>query len=94
MSEKRALGSIRDRVARALYGNTGAQITPWEDISSERKAGWLSDADLVIPIVAEACARVPDQRDPEKPGDYLFPRERIGNVIRGLFIGDSDGDVA
>ena len=94
MSERRAPGSIRERVAKALYSNTGAQITPWVDISPDRRAGWLSDADVVIPIVAEACARVPDQRDPEKPGNYLFNRERIGDAIRGLFIGHTDEDAA
>ena len=90
MSEKQQLGSIRERVAKALYSNTGAQITPWVDISPDRRAGWLSDADVVIPIVAEACARVPDQRDPEKPDSYLFTRERIGTAIRNLFVGAPD----
>jgi hypothetical protein len=85
-----AKGSIRERVAKALYSNTGAEITPWADISPERKIGWMSDAALVIPIIAEACALVPDQRDPEKPDNYLFPRERIGDAIRGLLIGAPD----
>mgnify|MGYP001080586707 CR=1 FL=1 len=81
------LGSLRERVARALYENTRAPTSPWDEMPPERKRGWLSDADVVIPIVAEAAARVPDQRDPEKPTNYLFRRERIGDAIRGLLIG-------
>jgi hypothetical protein len=87
MTAKPQLGSLRVRVARALYENTRATQTPWADISAARRTGWLSDADVVIPVIVEACARVPDQRDPENPSNYLFPRERIGDAIRGLFIG-------
>ena len=80
--------SLRQRVARSLYGD-GARIArpQWDDLPAERKRGWLSDADRVIPIVVKACALVAEQKDPDKPSNYLFPRERIGSVMEGLFVG-------
>lgn len=78
------MSGIRERVARALYENTGAQLTPWDDISLQRKSGWLSDADVVIPIIVQACIRVVEQLDPEKPTNYLFRRENISAALLAL----------
>lgn len=82
------MNSLRHRVARLLY-NDGAEIVrpEWEELPPDRKRPWLEDADRVIPTVIEACALVADQANPEKPTEYLFPRERIGSAMKGLFVG-------
>lgn len=91
--------SLRQRVAKALYeepplhsNHAPVSRIPWNDLDGERKAAWLADADRVIPMVIEACARIADQKDPEKPANYLFPRERIGSAMKGLFVGHPDED--
>jgi hypothetical protein len=87
-----SLRSLRRRVAKAIYENTGALRAEWDDLPAERQIGWLSDADLVIPVVIKACLVVIDQKDPEKPSKYLFSRERLSSVIEGLFLGAPDED--
>jgi hypothetical protein len=87
--------SLRQRVARLLYrGPTTpppSQI-PWDELSKERQSGWLADADMVIPVIIEACARVADQRDPDKPANYLIKREHVASVMKGLFVGHPDNE--
>jgi hypothetical protein len=83
------LKSLRERVAEAIRGDGD---TPWGQLSDDRKAGWLGDADRAIPIVLAAAARVATQTDPEKPSTYLFKRERIGDAIEGLFLGYQDDE--
>lgn len=68
--------------------------TPWDELSKERQAPWLADADMVIPVIIEACARVVDQCDPDKPNNYLFKREQISSVMKGLFVGHPDDEDA
>lgn len=90
--------SLRRRVAELLYRGLLTEPTvartPWDSLSKERQEPWLADADMVIPVIIEACARIADQKDPEKPANYLFPRELIGSAMKGLFVGhpDDDGD--
>jgi hypothetical protein len=64
----------------------------WDDMLPERQSGWLSDADVIVPIVVAACCVVVDQTDPEKPANYLFKRENLSSVIQGLFLGAPDDE--
>jgi hypothetical protein len=85
--------SLRRRVAALLYRGPSMEANPtvpWDTLSKERQAPWLADADMVIPVIIEACARVADQRDPEKPANYLIRRKNIGSVMKGLFVGHPD----
>lgn len=90
--------SLRQRVAQLLYRGPGMEAsvakTPWDDLGKDRQAPWLADADMVIPVIIEACARIADQRDPEKPGNYLIRREHIGSVMKGLFVGHPEDEDA
>lgn len=87
------LKSLRERVAEAIRAD-GSDLCdqPWDQLADERKIGWLGDADRAIPVVLHAAARVADQRDPDNPYKFLFKRERIGDVIKGLFMGCSQAD--
>lgn len=82
--------SLRRRVAAALHSEGGKATEDFHAMSKDRQKPWLDDADRVIPIVIDACAGVADQRDPEKPANYLFSRERIGSAMKGLFVGHPD----
>jgi hypothetical protein len=82
--------SLRRRVAAALHSEGGKATVDFTTLPADRQKPWLDDADRVIPVILEACAGLADQRDPEKPGNYLFPRERIGSAMKGLFIGHPD----
>jgi len=81
------LASLRARVAAALYGEGGKCLEDFHSLSEERQGPWMEDADRVIPVVIAACARVIEQRDPEKPGAYLIRREHLSSHIEGLFVG-------
>ena len=82
------MNSLRHRVARSIFTEGRAELIPrWAEISPARRKPWLEDADRVILIVLESCSGLADQRDPEKPDNYLFKRENIGSAMRGLFIG-------
>ncbi len=87
------LRSLRDRVAEAIRGD-GSDLCdqPWDTLSDEKRSGWLGDADRAIPVVAEAAARIVEQRDPEKPANYLIRRERLADAITGMMLGDTTTD--
>lgn len=82
--------SLRRRVAAALHSEGGKASEDFHAMSKDRQAPWLADADRVIPIVIEACARVADARNPEKPTEYLICRELIASHMKGLFVGHPD----
>lgn len=81
------LKSLRERVAEAIRGESDLCDTPWDTLSADQKVRWLGAADRAIPIVLAAAARVATQTDPEKPANFLFKREQIGDAIEGLFLG-------
>ena len=82
--------SLRRRVAAVLFSEGGKNTADFHALSKDRQAPWLADADRVIPIVIEACARVADVRDPQQPENYLIRRELIGSYMKGLFVGHPD----
>jgi hypothetical protein len=82
------LRPLRDRVAMAIYENAPGPLCPWDDLPPGRKTGWLSDADCALGVALHAAAWVADATDPDKPANYLFRREHIGNNIRGLLYGN------
>lgn len=81
-----SLGSLRERVARAIYEDRDADN--WDALPEERRKFWLGDADRVIPVVLDAVTRVIDQRDEDSA--YLVARENLADVLRGTFLGAPD----
>jgi hypothetical protein len=82
--------SLRRRVAASLWAENKRPIKEFHKLPDSQKKSWLDDADRVIPMVLEACANVVDQKDPEKPANYLIKRENCASVIKGLFVGNPE----
>lgn len=81
----KTLWETREQIARALYHNTPTPPqTPWENLGNQAKRGWLSDAQIALGIASEYFAYVAEERDPDKPANYLRRREDIAPAIRGV----------
>lgn len=68
MSHPKEIGRLRDKLAEAIR-DCGSHYdeTPWEQLSDERKIGWIGDADRALAAIkAEGFSLVKNTRPARK----------------------------
>ena len=81
---------ITKSIAAAIRGDVETILSRYDvspeatDADAQIDAACVILAAKAVALVSQEAARLADMRDPEKPANWMFPRDKVAAIMRGI----------